>query len=162
MTEKELHKLSRQDLLRLLLAQSKEVARQKNRIEELTTAYGQERELTNRLKAKLDEKDATAEHLNRRLDAIDGTMNKLKAEMAEILQEVKHLRVRLDEKDMALDSACARPDTLLPETGARSVPVKAETGSDEAAGEAAERLAYLKELLAQHEALSKKLRKEQA
>ena len=74
MTEKELHKLSRQDLLQLLLAQSKEVVRQKASIEDLMTAIGQERELTDRLKAKLNEKDETIEHLKHRLDAKDETM----------------------------------------------------------------------------------------
>ena len=59
MTEKELHRLSRQDLLQLLLAQSKEVSRQKNVIEEMKTNAAQDLELTERLKGKLDEKDET-------------------------------------------------------------------------------------------------------
>ena len=161
MTEKELHKLSRQDLLQLLLAQSKEVVRQKASIEDLMTAIGQERELTDRLKAKLNEKDETIEHLKHRLDAKDETMNRLKAEAAEMTEEVKFLRARLDEKDVALDAARARLDTLFP--GAHTGVTEAGTAeTDTTAEEAAEeRLSYLKNLLAQNEAMADKLRKEQ-
>lgn len=168
MTEKELHKLSRQDLLQLLLAQSKEVVRQKSSIEELMTAFNEEKELTERLKAKLNEKDETIEHLKHRLDAKDETMNRMKAEVAEMTEQVKVLRTRLDEKDVALDAARARLDLLnLGGAAAMPAPKMAErtAPSEDAAAlndeDTEERLRYLKNLLAQNEAMAEKLRKEQ-
>ena len=126
MTEKELHRLSRQDLLQLLLAQSKEVSRQRAAIEELKNNAEKDHELIDRLKAKLDDKDATIEtlkkrldekdetiaHLKRRLDAKDETMNKLKADAEDMSGTVEFLRSRLDEKDAALDAVRARLDML--------------------------------------------------
>ena len=115
MTEKELHRLSRQDLLQLLLAQSKEVSRQRAAIEELKSNAEKDHELIDRLKGKLDDKDASLEtlkhrldekdetiaHLKRRLDAKDETMNKLKADHEDMAGTVEFLRSRLDEKDAA-------------------------------------------------------------
>ena len=74
MTEKELHKLSREDLLRLLLAQSKEVSRLKAELETVKTGRNEAQETLERLKAKLDEKDAQLEKLKGRLDEKDAML----------------------------------------------------------------------------------------
>ena len=58
MTEKELHKLKREDLLRLLLAQSREVTRLKTEAEEREAELASLHETNERLKEKLNEKDA--------------------------------------------------------------------------------------------------------
>ncbi len=85
MTEKELHKLRRQDLLQMLVAQGREVTRRKVAAEELENSLRLSEESNERLKHRLDEKDETIEKLKHRLDEKDETMEKLKK--------------RLDEKD---------------------------------------------------------------
>ena len=77
MTAKELHKLSRQDLLQLLLAQSREVARQKENIEELKGLLKKERDLSTRLKEKLNEKDDDIARLAEKLNDKDYLAEKL-------------------------------------------------------------------------------------
>ena len=151
MTEKELHRLSRQDLLQLLLAQSKEVARQRAVIEELKNNAEKDHELIDRLKARLDEKDETIAHLKRRLDAKDETMNKLKADAEDMSGTMEFLRSRLDEKDAALDAARARLDLL---TG---VSTSVRSGKN-----AEERLQELKKQVAREESAEAEQRKEEA
>jgi|GEM_PF-2812496 len=85
MTDKELRKLRRQDLLQLLLAQSREVARQQELGDELRGEYEQQQETDRRLKDKLDEKDAQLERLKKKLDQKD-------AEIAALRQQVARLR----------------------------------------------------------------------
>ena len=165
MTEKELHRLSRQDLLQLLLAQSKEVSRQRAAIEELKNNAEKDHELIDRLKAKLDDKDATIEtlkdetiaHLKRRLDAKDETMNKLKADAEDMSGTMEFLRSRLDEKDAALDAVRARLDML---TGTVSTPVR---GAVDRSGKSVdERLQELKKQLVETETAAAEYRKEEA
>ena len=67
MTEKELHKLRRQDLLELLLSQSKEVARQKNLIAALQDELTTEKGVVDHLKERLDGKDEKIHTLEARL-----------------------------------------------------------------------------------------------
>ena len=88
MTDRDLRKLSREDLLKLMLAQSKEVTRQKAVITELEKTDAQNQESLERLKEKLNEKDASIEHLKERLNEKDAQLDKLKG--------------RLDEKDILL------------------------------------------------------------
>lgn len=79
MTEKEMYKLRKQDLLKLLLTQGREAAEQQEKIDSLTASL-QEMEMSNdRLKAKLDEKDELIEKLKGRLDEKDIRINKLRA-----------------------------------------------------------------------------------
>ena len=172
MTEKELHRLSRQDLLQLLLAQSKEVSRQRAANEELKNNAEKDHELIDRLKERLDEKDATIEtlkhrldekdetinHLKRRLDAKDETMNKLKADAEDMSGTVEFLRSRLDEKDAALDAARARLDML---TGVSMPPVRSGS-TNTAVRSTEERLQELRKQLAQAEATAAAFRKEEA
>ena len=81
MTEKELHKLSRENLLQLLLAQSREVNRQKEEYRQLTEAKEELDAGLERLKAKLDEKDETIERLRAKLDEKDALLDQLRAEL---------------------------------------------------------------------------------
>lgn len=69
-TEKELSKLRRMDLLELLIGQIRENEQQAAELAEL-------RDLSSRLKVKLDDKDAQIEHLKRRLDAKDDEIERL-------------------------------------------------------------------------------------
>ena len=63
MTEKDLHKLKREDLLRLLLAQSREVNRLKAELEETTGNLRSDKETIECLKTMLNEKNAQLEKL---------------------------------------------------------------------------------------------------
>ena len=104
-TAKELHKLSRQDLLQLLLAQSREVARQKESIDELKGLLKKERDLSNRLKEKLNEKDEDLARLADKLNEKDENIGRLKEKLNgkdELFERLKH---RLDEKDEELNVA---------------------------------------------------------
>ena len=181
MTAKELHKLSRQDLLQLLLAQSREVARQKENIDELKGLLKKERELSTRLKEKLNEKDELFERLKHRLDEKDGELSVAQEEAETMRQSMESLRSRLDEKDIALESARARLDRIGPETSVRQevprirqeapvsyqspLPVESRQETRPAApaprrrDEGEDRRRYLQELLARREAQANELRK---
>ena len=73
MTEKELHKLRRHDLLQLLLAQGREAAQLQDRIRELTESQGQLQQANDRFIERLDDKDAQIQRLKDRLDEKDIT-----------------------------------------------------------------------------------------
>ena len=161
MTAKELHKLSRQDLLQLLLAQSREVARQKESIDELKGLLKKERDLSSRLKEKLNEKDEDLarlveklnekdenigrlkeklngkdelfERLKHRLDEKDGELSVAQEEAETMRQSMESLRTRLDEKDIALESARARLDRLGPAQSARPEPPRTGYSREEPA-----------------------------
>lgn len=79
MTEKELHKLRRQDLLELLLSQSKEVSANQREIRELTHQVETLTLNNDHLKERLDDKDAQIERLKQRLDQKDLTISQLRA-----------------------------------------------------------------------------------
>ncbi len=99
MTEKELHKLGRQDLLQLLLVQSREVARQKKATEEIRALLEKERELTDRLKEKLNAKDETIEHLKARLNDKDEALKILRDQPSRLdLGAVKNRRSSKDRR----------------------------------------------------------------
>ena len=107
MTEKELHKLSREDLLRLLLAQSKEVSRLKVELETVKAGRDEALETVERLKAKLDEKDAMLaafqeEHPERvSLPAIrtEGMGSGLSTALDEINRKLDALSRQISEQD---------------------------------------------------------------
>ena len=67
MTEKDLRKLGRQDLLQMLVTQSREVARQRAALKELEISLNEADENTDKLRNRLDEKDETIERLKERL-----------------------------------------------------------------------------------------------
>ena len=84
MTEKEFHKLTRQDLLELLLAQSKEVSKLQARLETAKAAGEQVQADFQRLKDKLDEKDAQIERLKQKLDEKDLTISRQEKQLEEL------------------------------------------------------------------------------
>ncbi len=77
LTGKQLHKLSREDLLKLLLAQSQELSEQKETVAALQEENASAEESLGRLKSKLDEKDAQIERLKRKLDEKDRMIGSL-------------------------------------------------------------------------------------
>lgn len=81
MTEKELHRLRRQDLLQLLLSQGKEALALQAKLNDTSSALVQTRADYDRLKEKLDEKDAVIEKLKGRLDDKDARISELETEM---------------------------------------------------------------------------------
>ena len=114
MTEKELHKLRRQDLLELLLSQSKEAARLQTELERLERESEERESSYVRLKEKLDEKDRQLEKLKKRLDEKDARIEQLQGEGrqpfesisgsaasdASDLQEIRRLLEENDRKTM--------------------------------------------------------------
>lgn len=93
MTEKEFRKLSRQDLLELLLAQGKEAVQIENQLAETEENLNQAQSGNTRLKTKLDEKDEQIERLKERLDEKDAQINKLKSRLDEKDAKIHDLRV---------------------------------------------------------------------
>lgn len=118
MTDKDLHKLSREDLLKLMLAQSREVTRQKTLISELEESKAQDAACIDRLKGKLDEKDEAIERLKGRLNEKDALLEKLKQ--------------RLDNKDALLQKQQEMLEGMeppAPKTDGRGVQLEEENGS---------------------------------
>lgn len=116
MTEKDLRKLDRHDLLELLVEQTKEASRLRLVLDEREERLLSATASVERLKAKLGDKDEQIERLKGRLDEKDELASKLKskldakdAEMAE--QDAKHsgdmsrLTTKLDMKDAELSRA---------------------------------------------------------
>lgn len=81
MTEKELHRLRRGDLLQLLVTQGKETAALQQELEEARAGIADLEASLERLKAKLNEKDELIEKLKDRLDQKDARIKKQQAEM---------------------------------------------------------------------------------
>lgn len=88
MTDKDLRRLRRQDLLQMLVAQSKEAARLQTELEEEKNERNTLQEGYERLKEKLDAKDALIEKLKGRLNHKDDQIQELQEEM-EVLQKDK-------------------------------------------------------------------------
>ena len=144
MTEKQLRRLSRQDLLQLLLAQSKEVVLQQKSVDELKVLLDQERELTERLKTRLE--------LQTRLNTRDETMKRLKEEARELAASLELLRRNLtgNSETRNVEKTASYYDR---EETAPLSPAPALGAED--------RLKQLKALLSQNEAMADMLRKDQ-
>ena len=78
MTEKELHRLRRQDLLQLLLEQSREVQRLQEQVDGLESRGKELDGLAEQLKERLDKKEAQIEKLELRLDRKEEEIRDLK------------------------------------------------------------------------------------
>ncbi len=81
MTDKEFRRLRKHDLLKLLVTQGKENIQLETQLEETGSQLSAEQEVNERLKAKLDEKDALIEKLKGRLDQKDARIKKLREDM---------------------------------------------------------------------------------
>ena len=82
MTEKELHKLKRQDILHLLLLQVREAEQMRQQMAETEEELQAANKTVERLKNRLDEKDEQIERLKDRLNEKDAQLARLK-EMVE-------------------------------------------------------------------------------
>lgn len=112
MTDKELRRLRRQDLLQLLVEQSREAARLQTETDEKSEEIAQLNESLERLKGKLDEKDAQLERLKERLNEKDALLEKLKQRLNEKDALLEKLKSRLDEKDAAIGELESRLEVL--------------------------------------------------
>lgn len=99
MTEKELQKLRRQDLLELMLAQGQQMVELQGTLDTTTEELEAIRETDERLKEKLNEKDAqmesTSERLKEKLNEKDALIEKLKGRL-----DQKDAKIRELEKTM--------------------------------------------------------------
>lgn len=102
MTEKELHKLRRHDLLQLLLAQGREAAQLRAQIEEITAELEQTQETNQRFIERMDEKDAQIGKLKERLDEKDIQVDRFKGRLKEKDNLIEKLKGRLDQKDVQI------------------------------------------------------------
>ena len=94
MTDKELRKLSRQDLLQLLIMQSKEEASLEEELKE--TKYNEQRqfESNERLRDRLNDREETIEHLKEKLSGKDQKLNAKDEEIAELKRQLEDLKTR--------------------------------------------------------------------
>lgn len=102
MTEKELHKLRRQDLLELLLDQVREVSNRDGIIEELNQTIEQKDGELEKLKQRLNDKDAQISSLTMRLEEMGSALKRLsedenpeilkKSDLASLSEEVRRMR----------------------------------------------------------------------
>ncbi len=95
MTEKELHKLKRHDLLVLLVAQGKEAAELQEQLGQTQRALAEMTALSERLKTRLNEKDEQIERLKERLNEKDGQIERLKERL-----DGKDARIAILEKQI--------------------------------------------------------------
>lgn len=107
MTEKELRKLHRHDLLELLVEQSRETARLNAALREREEQLGEALEGNGRLKDKLNEKDELVEKLKARLNGKDEEIAEKEAESEEQLLRLKE---KLNEKDTLVEKLKSRLD----------------------------------------------------
>ena len=94
MTEKELHKLKRQDFLQLLLTQGHDLEEMQARLDEANAELEQIQQTDERLKEKLNEKDELIEKLKSRLDQKDAAIRALRTRM---VQERENKRIEVEE-----------------------------------------------------------------
>lgn len=88
MTDKELHRLRRQDLLQLLLDQGRETERLRRQLQETEKNLVQSEATCERLKDRLNDKDAQIDRLKGRLDKKDAQLRELR----EVLEKQRELR----------------------------------------------------------------------
>lgn len=88
MTEKDLARLKRMDLLALLVEQGRQAGELETSLSEAQAALNEANGLAERLKERLNEKDAQLERLKERLDEKDA--------------QIERLKQRLDQKDIQL------------------------------------------------------------
>ena len=100
MTDKELRKLSRQDLLQLLIMQGKEAATLEEQLNE--SKYNEQRQFDSneRLRDRIADREETIEHLKEKLAAKDEKLNSKDKEIAELRQQIEMLK----EKGFSIDS----------------------------------------------------------
>ena len=113
MTEKELGRLKRPDLLALLVAQGQEAGAVQAQLDETQAALEEAQQLTGRLKEKLDEKDEQIEHLKEKLDEKDEQIERLKNKLNEKDTQLEHLKKRLNDKDDRISVLTSQIEDLI-------------------------------------------------
>ncbi len=112
MTEKEFHKLKRQDILRLLLAQVKEAEELRSRLSETEGRLIVAEEGYERLKGRLDDKDTQINRLKERLDSKDAQINKLKGRLDNKDEQIQNMKIALDKLREEKMNAAIRPGSI--------------------------------------------------
>lgn len=92
MTDKELRKLSRQDLLQLLIAQGREAASIEEQLKE--AKYNEQRQFDSneRLRDRIADREETIEHLKEKLTGKDEKLNEKDREIAELKDQIAMLK----------------------------------------------------------------------
>lgn len=108
MTEKELHKLRRHDLLQLLLAQGREAAQLRAQVEATTEELNQLQETNSRFIERMDDKDAQIGKLKDRLNEKDVQVDRFKNRLNEKDVQINSFKERLKEKDLRIDRLKSR------------------------------------------------------
>lgn len=103
MTEKELHKLRRHDLLQLLLAQGREAARLQAQMEATAAELNQLKETNSRFIGRMDDKDAQIGKLKERLNEKDVQVERFKERLKEKDVQIDRLKSRLNQKDIRIE-----------------------------------------------------------
>lgn len=89
MTERELHKLGRENLFQLLVDYNKENAGLKEQLEKAEAAQAELQESYGRLKEKLNDKDTQLERLKVKLDQKDASIGALQNELQTMRKRVE-------------------------------------------------------------------------
>lgn len=94
MTDKELRKLSRQDLLQLLIAQGRDAAAVEEQLKE--TKYNEQRQFDSneRLRDRIADREETIEHLKEKLAGKDEKLNEKDREIAELKDQIEMLKAK--------------------------------------------------------------------
>lgn len=103
MTEKELNRLKRQDLLQLLFAQGTEFSQLQKKVAELEIELSKATAMSERLKDKLDDKDDQIERLKDKLNDKDDQIERFKDRLQEKDEQRERLKKKLDDKDVQID-----------------------------------------------------------
>ena len=92
MTDKELRKLSRQDLLQLLIAQGREAASIEEQLKD--AKYNEQRQFDSneRLRDRIADREETIEHLKEKLTGKDEKLNEKDREIAELKDQIAMLK----------------------------------------------------------------------
>ena len=143
MTDKDFRKLSREDLLKLMLTQGREVSRQKAQIADLEEVGKQTSENLERMKRMLEEKDQMLDWMKERLSERDERLEKLTTQ----LDNQDALLQVLQEGAADSGDAAKMPDT-------RAMELQAENDA------LRERLAQMSGLIAQQNATIEKQEEE--
>lgn len=101
MTDKELRKLSREDLLQLLIMQGHEAATTEGALKEAKYNEQRQFESNERLRDKLNDREETIEHLKEKLASKDAKLNEKDERIAALEMEVENLK----KHGIAIDSA---------------------------------------------------------
>ena len=92
MTDRELKRLSRQDLLQLLIAQGREAAAVEEQLKEAKYNEQRQFESNERLRDRIADREETIEHLKEKLAGKDEKLNEKDREIAELKDQIAMLK----------------------------------------------------------------------